>query len=202
LGIVVGSPGAEAGAPPSWWKANRDDRPGRLTLAGRASLSIVNFSRPDRACRGVSPPPASARRRLAATQAPGPTPFCPAESSDEVAVGFGLGLGFHVLGPLHLTWGADVAFTDPQVDVLAPQTMVTMPFGVLLTWREWPVRPLLEGTAVPFVLVPDGVKNVMFGGRAGIAVRIREVDLAVSLGYASADALRPWEVRVSVLHVP
>lgn len=158
---------------------------GRLTLAARTSFLFVNFNRPPRACGGT----------LVGA-------FCPAEDSNESAMSVGLGLGFRIRGPVHLTWGLDVGFTDPEFDVLDPQVMIQMPFGVLLTWDQWTVRPIIEGVAVPFVLLPDGVKSVMFGGRGGLAVRFGDIDLSLTAGYAVADELRPFELRLSLLHLP
>lgn len=173
---------ARAGAPRGFlrWRGQRP--PAEWMVSARASVSSINFSRPERACGGAL--------------------FCPADDSNELAVGFGVGAAFRVRAPLYLSFGLDVSITDPEFDVLEPQTMVTVPFGILLTASEWDVRPIAEALAVPFFLIPDGVKNVMFGGRLGVAVRIGEVDLSLSLGYAEASALRPWEVRLTVVHLP
>ena len=160
---------------------------GRLAIEGHVNVATIEFDRPERACRGTTGDEPS---------------FCPAEGSLEVGVGFGASLALQIRGPLHLSWGLNVAFTDPQFDQLEPQTMITMPFGVLLTWTEWSVRPVLEGLASPFVLLPDGVKSVMLGGRLGAAVRVDQVDLALTVGYATADALRPVDLRLSVVHIP
>ncbi|MEL6184578.1 MAG: hypothetical protein AAFU79_08145 [Myxococcota bacterium] len=180
-----------AGAEPSRfvrWTPERTRGP--LAVEGHVHVATIEFDRPERACRGTS---------AGSGQEPS---FCPAEGSLEVGVGFGASVSLEIRGPLHLSWGLNVAFTDPQFDQLEPQTMVTMPFGVLLTWTEWSVRPVLEGLATPFVLLPDGVKSVMFGGRLGAAVRVGEVDLALTVGYATADALRPVDLRLSVIHIP
>lgn len=162
---------------------------GRVALEGFTSLSFVDFERPDRACGRVPGRP---------NQLPG---GCPGTSS-EVTFTVGGSLAVRAFGPVHLTWGLGVGYTDPQFDVLAPQTVVTMPFGVLFTWPRWTVRPLLEATLTPFVLLPDGVKNVMAGGRAGVAFRAGEVDVGVTLGASTSDAFRPVEVRLVLLHVP
>lgn len=163
---------------------------GRLALEGHVSLASIEFDRPERACRGSTP------------GSEGDGSFCPSEGSHEMAVGFGGTLALEIEGPLHLTWGLNVGFTDPQFDQLEPQTMITMPFGILLTWTEWRLRPVLEGLATPFVLLPDGVKSVMLGGRIGAAVRVDDVDLALTAGYATADALRPIDLRLSIVHIP
>lgn len=185
-----------------YWRTERPDRPGQLTLGAHTSFAVIGFSRPERACIQGTAARLRAWGSLRPAQDEGPEPFCPAADSTEAAFSLGLTLGFRVAGPFHLSWGIDVGYTDPQFEVLSPQTVITMPFGLLLTWTEWPVRPIAEALAIPFVLIPDGVKDVMFGGRVGVAFPIGDVDLGLTLGYAHDDALRPWDFRIGLLHLP
>lgn len=164
---------------------------GELLLGAHTHLSVIDFSRRGRDCR------------LPASEGGGaPAIACPEERSLEAAVGFGLSVALRAAGPIHLSFGLDVGFTDPEIDALSPQTVLTMPFGVLLTVPSWPVRPVAEALAVPFLLIPDGVKNVAFGGRGGLALRAGGIDVELTVGYATSEAMRPWEFRAALVHRP
>lgn len=195
VGLISAISPAYADEPFGYVKVTPERSKGRFTVDAHTSFSFIRFKRPDRACGLTTVNPDE--------EAQDPQDLsCPAADSNELAVGFGFGVAFEVREPFQLRWGLDITFTDPEFDILEPQTMITMPFGIIVTWNEWALRPIIEGTATPFALLPDGVKSVMFGGRVGGAVRLGDIDLALTLGYSTADELSPWEIRLAVLHIP
>lgn len=158
-----------------------------VTLEAYGSWSFINFSRPDRAC-GLQEPGIGGG-------------FCPASDSNEMAVGVGGSLGYRFWGPFSISWGIAVARTEPEWPVLPSQTVIMMPFALVATWPDWNVRPIGELSVVGFGLLPDGVKSVMFGMRGGAAIRVGDIDIGLSVGVSTSDAMRPVEVRLSVMHL-
>lgn len=156
----------------------------RLTLEAYTSLSFVEFDRPDRACSPDGPA----------------LGFCP-DISSELAVGFGGSVGVRFWGPLSASWGIAFARTEPELGGLSPQTMILMPFSVVATWPAWDVRPIGELSVVGFGLLPDGVRSVMLTARGGVAFRVGTIDLGLSAGFGTSDAMKPIEVRLSVMHL-
>lgn len=188
--LISGAPPARADEP-RLFERTRPEALGRLSFEAFSTLSFANFERPERAC-GFPP----------GVSLGSPNPFCPAADSNEVVFALGGALTLRVWGPIHISWGLSVGYTDPELDILEPQLIFRMPFSVVVTEMDWPVRPIVEGYASPFVLLPDGVKSFLFGGRGGMAVRWGNLDFGLTVGVAHSDEFRPWDFRLSVMHTP
>ncbi len=173
-------------AVPSWRVEPDEDVLGpRIEL--RTSVGRGEFRRPERACRSIFP-----------GGGPG---FCPAVS-EEAVLGFGAAISIRADGPFYFSFGLDLARTETDGFSLAPQTFITLPFGFGFRWSEWPVRPVFEALIIPFALLPDGVKNVMVGGRVGAEVPVGPFDIGASIGYAHADEVQPLDFRLAIILSP
>lgn len=182
---------AEAERPPTYLSSGPEKN---VLLELHATAGTGSFDRNQLGCTDFVPPGSNDDDVLG-------EPCGPARS-DEVFVGFGLGMGFEVFEPVFLTWGLDVAQTEPSSYFGEPQTYISMPFGIQVTWSRWTLRPIAEAVLTPFVFIPDGTRGVTAGARLGGAVRIGDLDLALTFGLHHAAEAELLDGRISLLHLP
>lgn len=157
----------------------------RVRYNARASLWVANYDRPSRAC---------------VPSAPGfPSLFCPSDNSDEVGMGLGFEVQFRTWGPIYVTTGMDFVFSDPSSQALKKQFIIAAPFGVLVTWYDWVVRPILHATITPVLLITDDLRDFTLGGNGGIAVRLGNFgSLSLTAGYQWSEPVKPVQIQLAV----
>lgn len=203
LVLLLCAQSAPAFAQPKSWYYEReedvDSRAGRrVRFSPRFNFWISSFNRPPRACRSV---PLGAPRAIAlrAEQLPVPGFACNTEGSSELGFGSGLEFAFRTIGPVYLTAGADFVYTQPDGSFIKNQLVVSLPFGVLLTWYEWFLRPIAYFQVTPILYITDDSRDYTFGGGGGIAYRILDFgSLSLTTGYQFADSMTGWQVQIGV----
>lgn len=185
----------------SWIYESEDTSEQELKLfrfSPRLNLWIANFDRPPRACRLTSVP-TRGRRELRAQQFQQEDAFCPAENSDEIAIGSGVELGFRAIGPIYLTAGIDFVYTAPSSNAVKNQLVLALPFGVMLTWYEWTFRPILHFEVTPVLYVTDDSRDYTLGGNGGIAYRILSFgSISLTGGYLWAETMSAVQIQLGV----
>ena len=175
----------------------------RWRWSASTGIWVGTYDRPQRACDpsrvfgGESVRIAGLRQGLRVAQVPG---FgCPFDRSDEVGLSAGADVAFRVASPLYATMGLDLVYTEPDSQLLQNQVMVAMPFGILVTWYEWVVRPILHLTLTPMVFITDGNRDFTAGGDLGLGYRILDFgDVALTVGRHWSTTVDHWTVRVAV----
>jgi hypothetical protein len=193
-----------AAAQPETWTWEED---GDVTVEDR-ELAVVRFSprfdvwvgtynRPPRACRPSLVPIGPVLRGLRPAQSP--DLGCFSDSSDEVAVGTGIEFEFRAVGPLYLTIGLDFLYTSPESAALKNQLMFSLPFGVMLTWYPWFLRPIAYFHIAPILQITDDARDFTVGGGGGIAYRILSFgSLSLVAGYHVSDTVKTSEIRLGI----
>lgn len=173
----------------------------RWRYSARAGVWVGTFDRPQRACdptRVFGPTVGLAdrgarRAALRTAQFDDVVGFCPHESSDEVGLSAGVDVSYRAFSPLHFTMGIDLVYTEPSARILENQLVVAVPFGVLLTWYEWFLRPILHLTITPVVFVTDVDRDFTMGFDAGLAYRVPELfDLSFTAGRSWSEHVDHW----------
>lgn len=177
----------------------------RWRYSARAGLWIGTFDRPQRACDPTRLFPAGGgggilllRRGLRPAQTDGFGGFCPHEFSDEVGITAGVDVSYEAIAPLHFTLGLDLVYTEPQARILKNQVVVAVPFGVLLTWYEWFLRPIVHLTITPVVFITDLERDFTMGFNAGLAYRVPELfDISLVAGRSWSSAVDHWSMLLA-----
>lgn len=174
-----------------------------LRFSTRFNVWISTFDRPERACdpdaNDADVPVAIRTRGLRPAQvAPPSLQFCPSAGSDELGVGAGVEVAFRVFGPLHLSAGADLIYTAPELDVLLEQLIIAVPFGLLVTPYDWDLRPIVRLTIMPVLYLTDDARDYTIGGDLGFAWSVLDLgDLSFTLGHHASDTVEGTELHVA-----
>lgn len=177
-------PGADEKAFQDWrWSAS-------------TGLWIGTYSRLQSACAGNT----TFGLRPAALRAAQFIPFgCPYDASEEVGMSAAADVSYRVFSPLHLTLGLELLYTQPAYDAVRNQVGISLPFGLLVTWYEWALRPIVHFTITPMILLPDGKKDYTLGGNLGLAYRILEFgDVSLTVGRHWSGTVDPWIIRIGL----
>jgi hypothetical protein len=179
----------------------------RWRWAAATGVWIGTYTRPQRACREVRATSFElearglARRPLRAAQAPFPFPFfdCPFEASEEVGISAAASVAYRTFAPVYLTLGLELVYTQPSYSTLKNQVVVALPFGILVTWYEWKIRPIAQLSITPMAFLPDGGRDFTLGGELGLAYRVLTLgDVALTVGHHWSDTVSPWTVRLAL----
>lgn len=173
-----------------------DDAAGRrVRFALNINIWRGTFNRPPSACRPTTgfedgeDIGFAASRALRPAQFP-PFAFCNNERASETAAGPGIDVQFRAFGPLYVTVGLDLFYTEPDSFALTNQWVIAVPFGLRLTWPHWTLRPIAEALITPVLYVTDDGRDYTLGGRGGLAYRLGSFgDLSLLVGYQTAETL-------------
>jgi hypothetical protein len=191
------------------WVYEGDDVESRaaalIRFSSRFDVWVATFDRPPRACETDEPPIRPPFRGLRAAQffPPDEDPFCPSSSSDEIAIGTGIEIAFRVLEVIYLTAGIDLLYTEPDSSRLKNQIIIPVPFGVLLTFYEWSVRPIVHARITPVLYLTDDARDYTLGGELGAAFRVMDFgDLSLTLGYETAETMNGVQIAIALHPLP
>lgn len=124
--------------------------------------------------------------------------FCPADRSSEIAFGPTAEVGFHVVGPAYLTLGLEAVYTKAN-DGLPNQFIVGVPFGLLLTWAPWKLRPFAQFRLRPLLMISDGRRDFTLGGQLGLAYEIGDFPaLVFAVGHHRAAKAKIWAITLGI----
>lgn len=192
----------ETGRAESWTYSDADAQAfQRWRYSARAGVWVGTFDRPQRACDPGRLFPegedVTLRLPLRSAQIPGGF-FCPNDSSDEVGLSAGVNVSYRAISPLHFTLGLDLVYTEPSAQILKNQLVVAVPFGILFTWYEWFLRPIVHLTITPVVFVTDVDRDFTMGFDVGGAYRIPELfDLSLTVGRNWSSHVDHWSVLLA-----
>jgi hypothetical protein len=207
IGVVAGialgfAAGGSRSARAEYWSYEEDDVETRasalLRFSSRADLWFSTYSRPVRACDpsqfGIfGTPPLNN----------GFAGLCNNAHSDETGIGTGIEAAFRVVRPIYVFAGIDLVYTFPNHRGLKNQIVIPAPFGILITFHEWTVRPIARATITPLVYLTDDARDYTLGGDLGFAWRVLDWgDLSFTLGYKTAATIKSWQLEVAIHPVP
>lgn len=173
-----------------------DDAAGRrVRFALNLNIWRSQYNRPPTACRpttGFGEEDVAflrSRRPLRPAQFPGFS-FCNNEQSTETGAGPGIDVQFRAFGPMYITVGLDIFYTEPDSFAIKNQWVVAVPFGLRFTWPHWTLRPIAEAIITPVLYLTDDGRDYTLGGRGGLAYRLGALgDLSLLIGYQTAETL-------------
>jgi len=196
--LIGGARSANAG----YWSFEDEDVESRagslLRFSSRADLWFSTYNRPPRACDpsqfGVFPTLVGSRSF---------TSLCNTSHSEETGIGTGIEASFRVIRPIYVFAGIDLVYTLPNHRGLKNQIVIPAPFGVLITFYEWTVRPIGRATITPLIYLTDDARDYTLGGDLGFAWRVLDWgDLSFTLGYKTAATIKSWQLEVAIHPVP
>ncbi len=181
-----------------------------LRLMARTGLWVSEFTRTNRAClfqnggglafpgRGGGGGPV-----VAGLEPADAGTFCPLEDSSEVGASVGGEISFRISRPFHVTWGMNLIYSTPEYGLLKNQMILSMPFGAMVTWPEWELRPIAQATITPMLFITDLNKDYTLGGHLGPAYRLFDkLEVSVLVGYETSDSARPWQGHLGFHPIP
>lgn len=188
---IVGAPGAAAAGDWSYADPDPDVRATQTWhYSARTGVWIGTYDRPQRACASVLRP--------GQFSSVDDIFSCPHRESDEVGLSAGVDVSYHAAGPLHFTMGIDLVYSDPEVVTLSNQVVLSVPFGALLTWYGWFLRPILHLTVSPTVFITDLDRDFTMGFDAGLAYRVPGLfDVSLTAGRAWSSHVDRWSVLLA-----
>lgn len=171
----------------------------------RLNLWVSTYDRPSDACNpgffDVPPEPEPFRDFLRAQQFPTDPGFfgCDASSSDEIGIGPGVEVSFRLIAPLYVTAGFDLLYTLPDSSLIKNQIVIAVPFGVLITFQEWTIRPIVHPKIIPVLYLTDDARDYSLGVDFGAAWRAGDWgDLSMTLGYFTANTISSWQLQLAL----